>query len=121
MNFEWLEADLENWEKNKRKSKDLEKLINSYIITQREKDRYLEIFGKLPEEFRMVQRDSLNGIIPKQRNLENMSRNSPKQIRQARQNSQGARAPKFIPLYEKNLGDPRNIKNRRKVYMLLSR
>jgi hypothetical protein len=51
MNFEWLEADLENWEKNKRKSKDLEKLINSYIITQREKDRYLEIFGKLPEEF----------------------------------------------------------------------
>jgi hypothetical protein len=49
--MDWQEADLEHWHKNYQKVKDLTKVINAYIVTQREKERYLEVFGKFPEEY----------------------------------------------------------------------
>ena len=45
------EADLKNWDKHWKKSKDAQKLLNTFILSQRERERYYQEFGKFPEEF----------------------------------------------------------------------
>lgn len=49
--MEWQEADLKNWDKHWKKSKDAQKVLNNFIITQREIENYLQEFGGLPKEF----------------------------------------------------------------------
>lgn len=55
-----LVCDLEHYDKNLRKVKDTTKTLNEAIISQREKERYLEAFGKLPEE-----KDYLDWVYPR--------------------------------------------------------
>lgn len=49
--MDWIEADLVNWDKHYRKSKDLQKIINDYIRSEREKALYLQEFGSFPKEY----------------------------------------------------------------------
>lgn len=62
---EWLECDLDNYAKNLLKQKNTIKLLNEYIISQREKDRYLEAFGKLPDEYPEGSEGHLEYLYPR--------------------------------------------------------
>lgn len=44
-------CDLENYDKNLNKVKTLTKILNNFIVSERQVKLYLEEFGKLPKEY----------------------------------------------------------------------
>lgn len=49
--MDWEVADLEQWGKAYEKVKSTMKVINTAIITERERSRYFDEFGRFPQEF----------------------------------------------------------------------